>query len=96
MGPDTLPSFAFYLATRKDNLPWLFVSERGAQLTRHKPSTTSCAWLVSASHPCASASIRSPTVLPRHLAVDALNHWWWGPFTTLLPVELMFCTLGSG
>jgi hypothetical protein len=26
--------FKRYLATRKDNLPWLFVSERGAQLTR--------------------------------------------------------------
>ena len=24
-----------YLASREDNLPWLFVSERQAQLTRH-------------------------------------------------------------
>ena len=24
-----------YLATREDNLPWLFISERQAQLTRH-------------------------------------------------------------
>ena len=31
---DELRAIKRYLATRKDNLPWLFVSERQAQLTR--------------------------------------------------------------
>jgi type 1 fimbriae regulatory protein FimB len=31
---DELHAIKRYLATREDNLPWLFVSERGAQLTR--------------------------------------------------------------
>jgi hypothetical protein len=31
---DELRAIKRYLATREDNLPWLFVSERGAQLTR--------------------------------------------------------------
>ena len=31
---DELRAIKRYLATRKDTLPWLFVSERGAQLTR--------------------------------------------------------------
>src|SRR5262245_45104693 len=31
---DELRAIKRYLATRKDSLPWLFVSERGAQLTR--------------------------------------------------------------
>jgi site-specific recombinase XerD len=31
---DTLRALKRYLATRKDNLPWLFASERGGQLTR--------------------------------------------------------------
>ena len=32
---DELRAIKRYLATREDNLPWLFVSERQAQLTRH-------------------------------------------------------------
>ena len=31
---DELRAIKRYLASREDNLPWLFVSERGAQLTR--------------------------------------------------------------
>jgi type 1 fimbriae regulatory protein FimB len=31
---DELRAIKRYLATREDNLPWLFVSERQAQLTR--------------------------------------------------------------
>jgi type 1 fimbriae regulatory protein FimB len=31
---DTLRALKRYLATRQDNLPWLFVSERGGQFTR--------------------------------------------------------------
>jgi len=31
---DELRAIKRYLATRKDNLPWLFLSERQAQLTR--------------------------------------------------------------
>jgi len=31
---DELRAFQRYLATREDNLPWLFISERQAQLTR--------------------------------------------------------------
>jgi type 1 fimbriae regulatory protein FimB len=31
---DEMRAIKRYLATRKDNLPWLFVSERGTQLTR--------------------------------------------------------------
>ena len=39
---DELRAIKRYLATREDNLPWLFISERQAQLTRqavnlHRP-----------------------------------------------------------
>jgi len=34
MAGDELRAIKRYLATRKDNLPWLFISERQAQLTR--------------------------------------------------------------
>jgi len=38
---DELRVIKRYLATREDNLPWLFVSERQAQLTP-RPSIISC------------------------------------------------------
>ena len=40
---DELRAIKRYLATREDNLPWLSVSERQAQLTC-RASTTLCAW----------------------------------------------------
>jgi len=40
---DELRAIKRYIATREDNLPWLFVSERQAN-SRAKPSTTSCVW----------------------------------------------------
>ena len=40
---DELRPIKLYLATRKDNLPWLFISERQAQLTR-QPVITSSGW----------------------------------------------------
>jgi len=44
---DELRAIKHYLATREDNLPWLFVSERQAQLTRSpaRPSIISCGLL---------------------------------------------------
>lgn len=50
MAGDELRAVKHYLATRSDELPWLFVSERGAQLTRQAVNcvlaqTAACAGL---------------------------------------------------
>ena len=95
---DELRVIKRYLATREDNLPWLFVSERQAQLTP-RPSIISCGSLARpqswvASGPTCSA-IHAATISPTRAPISACRITAATEIPSIPPITPVLLGIGS-